>query len=85
MLRAVPTLSMLGRTFPAIRWRKRWAIRNAVPLSVITFTPPAETWGTVTHTIGPFVPLPARRDCRFERRLARMRDRIKAALVITED
>lgn len=67
------------------RWERRMLRLAEAASDAIAFPPPADTWGTVTHTIGPFVPLPTRRDVRFERRLARMRGRIKAALVITEE
>lgn len=83
MRRAVPVFSGLLRY--GIRARLKQVRGGFTYAEPIVFPAPADTWGTVTHSIGPFVPLPARRDIRFERRLARMRGRIGAALVITEE
>jgi hypothetical protein len=83
MRRTVPVFSCLLRHGLRVKLKRiRGGWTNAEP---IVFPPPSADWGTVTHAWGPFVPLPARRDFRFERRLARRMAAIKAALVITED
>ena len=79
---------LLGRAI-FMGQQREWADlheRLASELSdLLVFPPPAAEWGEVIGFFVPFLPLPARRDIRYERRLARMRDRIGAALVITEE
>lgn len=87
MRSAVPVFSCLLRHGLRVKLKRiRGGWTNAEP---IVFPPPADTWGTVTHAWGPFVPLPIRahvrkRDRGMERLIRRLA-RLPRLLTITEE
>lgn len=88
MRRAVPNWGLGQCGTPLTPWSngKSDLVMGGAP---IVFPPAGGQWGTVTHTIGPFVPLPIRahvrkRDRGMERLIRRLA-RLPRLLTITEE